>query len=303
MSDRTHTLLIVDDEPFNLDILQEHLEDENYTVVRANDGPSALDIIESKEYEFSAILLDRMMPNMDGIEVLKKIKESKDFSKVPVIMQTAAANDSDIKEGIDAGAFYYLTKPFEPDLMLSVVNSAIIDYENLKSTESNRDIIGEIREMISHITLSFRTIADAQKVAGSIASLFPDPDRVLLGLSELTINAIEHGNLGITYEEKSVLLNDNSWRQEIENRLKHPDYQNKLATISYQRCDDHILVTVIDQGNGFNWEKFMDMNAERIYDSHGRGIAMASMISFDNIEYKGKGNEVHCRVNLQTSAN
>lgn len=298
MSDTTHTLLIVDDEPFNLDILQEHLEDENYVVVRAVDGPSALQTIESKEHEFSAILLDRMMPNMDGIEVLRKIKESSEFNKIPVIMQTAAANDSDIKEGIDAGAFYYLTKPFEPELMLSVVNSAVIDFENLKSTESNRNIIAELRGMISDITLSFRTIADAQKVAGSISSLFPDPDKVLLGLSELTINAIEHGNLGITYDEKSVLLNNNTWHAEINNRLENPTYKDKIASISFQKLEDEIIVTVSDEGDGFDWEKFVDMSSVRVYDSHGRGIAMASMISFDKLEYLGKGNQVRCTVKL-----
>lgn len=298
MSNENRTLLIVDDEPFNLDILQEHLEDEGYVIVRAEDGQTALDIIHSNSYDFSAILLDRMMPNMDGIEVLKQINANPEYSRIPVIMQTAAASDNDIKEGIDAGAFYYLTKPFEPGLMLSVVQSALIDRDNLKSTESSVSLLGDLKNYVSEITLNFKTIDDAQKVAGTIASLFPDPDRVLLGLSELTINAIEHGNLGITYEEKSKLLSDNSWHSEIQERLSKPEFSDKTASIRFRRLKDEIQAIVVDEGKGFDWTGYMEMSTERIYNSHGRGIAMAGMISFDKIEYRGIGNEVVCSVML-----
>jgi len=298
MSDEVRTLLIVDDEPFNLDILQEHLEDEGYAVVRAEDGQQALDIIYSREHDFTAILLDRMMPNMDGIEVLKELNSQKEFNKIPVIIQTAAASDSDIKEGIDAGAFYYLTKPFEPELMLSVVQSAVIDRQNMREAESNVSLISDLKENIVDITLAFKTISDAQKVAGSIASLFPDPDRVMLGLSELSINAIEHGNLGISYDDKSELLTNNSWYAEIESRLAQPEYKDKVATIRFQRLEDEMQVTLIDQGKGFDWSGFMEFSSDRVYSSHGRGIAMAGMVSFDKLEYRGIGNEVVCTIKL-----
>ncbi|MDX1810837.1 MAG: response regulator [Gammaproteobacteria bacterium] len=298
MSNTTHTLLLVDDEPFNLDILQEHLEDEGYAIVRAEDGQSALDIINSKQHEFSAILLDRMMPNMDGIEVLKQVKASKEFSRLPVIMQTAAASDSDIKEGIDAGAFYYLTKPFEPDLLLSIVKSAVMDIENFRSVLSSMEPMNNIRHLITDLTLSFKTIDEAHAAAGSIASLFPDPDRVLLGLSELAINAVEHGNLCITYEEKSELLKSNTWRNEIDKRLAHDDYKDKVASISFKRNGSEVQAIVLDQGNGFDWSAYVELKSDRIYDSHGRGIAMAGMISFDDMQYNDKGNEVVCIVKL-----
>ena len=191
------TLLIVDDEPFNLDILQENLEDEGYKVVRADDGPSALEIIEGREHQFSCILLDRMMPNMDGIEVLKTLKKSEEFCKIPVVMQTAAASTKDIQEGIEAGAFYYLTKPFEPELMIAIVNSAIIDFENIQSSTQNKNQIGDIDSLITNLKLEFQTLDEAQRVIGSISKLFPDPDKTIIGLTELVVNAVEHGNLGI----------------------------------------------------------------------------------------------------------
>jgi len=299
--DKSLTLLIVDDEPFNLDILQENLEDEGFEIVRAEDGPTALKILESGEHDFAAMLLDRMMPHMDGLEVLKTIKNSEEHKHLPVVIQTAAASDKDVMEGIEAGAFYYLTKPFEPELMITIVHSAITDHQNLVATLNSKNDADDIFSLIEEVTVNFSTIGEAQRVAGRISNLFPDPDKVLLGLTELVINAVEHGNLGITYEEKSSLLNENLWHSEIERRQKDKDYVNKVASLSFAKNDSEYVVVVKDQGLGFNWEKFLDMNAERAYDSHGRGIAMAGMISFDKLEYKGCGNEVHCIVKRESS--
>lgn len=293
-----HTLLIVDDEPFNLDILQEHLEDEGFEVVRAEDGPEALRILEADEVEFSAVLLDRMMPHMDGLEVLQIIKKSDMHKNLPVIIQTAAASDRDIMEGIEAGAFYYLTKPFEPELMLSIVRSAISDLKNLKTTIEFQGIDDKILPLLKSIHLEFKTIEEAQAIAGRVSSLFPDPDKVLLGLTELVINAIEHGNLGITYEEKSVLLNDNSWKVEIEDRYNNEKYKDRVAALIFEKKPGEIVLTIKDEGDGFDSTRFIDMSTDRVYDSHGRGIAMASMISFDSVDYNEKGNEVRCVVKL-----
>lgn len=291
-----HTILIVDDEPFNLDILQENLEDDGYEVVRAEDGPSALRIIESDQFTFSTILLDRMMPHMDGLEVLKNLKQSETYKHLPVIIQTAAATDKDVMEGIEAGAFYYLTKPFEPELMLTIVKSAISDYENYRTTSELQHVVDHLMPLVDSLSLKFRTIEEAQMVAGRISNFYPDPDRVLLGLTELLINAIEHGNLGITYEEKSTLIAENTWRQEIQRRLADDKYRSKKASVEIKKSDTEISIVIKDEGEGFQWENFLDMTAERAHDSHGRGIAMAGMISFDAMEYRGKGNEVCCIV-------
>jgi len=293
---KQHTLLIVDDEPFNLDILQEHLEDEDYAVVRAEDGPEALKILDENTVTFSAVLLDRMMPHMDGLEVLKKIKESELHKRLPVIIQTAAATDKDVMEGIEAGAFYYLTKPFEPELMLTIVSSAITDSENLQATLESSAGEDSLFPMVKSIELEFKTISDAQSVAGRVSNLYPEPDKVLLGLTELVINAVEHGNLAISYEEKSELLNSNTWHDEITRRLKAEEFRDRVATLQLEKSANEIVVTVKDMGSGFDWKNFIDMNTDRVYDSHGRGIAMASMISFDSMEYQGCGNVVRCIV-------
>lgn len=296
MGEQKYTLLIVDDEPFNLDILQEHLEDEGYDIITASNGEQALDILLNGRSDISSILLDRMMPGMDGIEVLKKIKLEPKYKNIPVIMQTAAASDSNVIEGLEAGAYYYLTKPFEPELVVTVVKAALADYENYCNLQITAKEIDNLMPLISQLTLSFKNIDEARTVAGKISKMFPDPERVILGLSELSINAVEHGNLAISYDEKSELLRSNTWKQELEKRLADPRYADKIAVLNVEKTKTEIVVSIEDQGVGFDWASFMDMKTERAYDPHGRGIAMASMISFDSITYNDIGNKVTCTV-------
>lgn len=298
MDEKRHTLLIVDDEPFNLDILQEHLEDEGYSVITASSGEQALDIFLNTSTDISSILLDRMMPGMDGIEVLKKIKSEPKYQNVPVIMQTAAASDSNVVEGLEAGAFYYLTKPFEPELVIAVVKAALTDFENHHESMMAVREVDEFMPLITHLSLSFTTIDEARLVVGRVAKMFPNPEKVLLGLSELAINAVEHGNLSITYDEKSELLKMNTWKDEIVKRLADDKYKNKVAILEIKKTSAELISSIEDQGEGFNWRSYLDINTKRAYDTHGRGIAMASMLSFDSVTYNEKGNKVTCVVKI-----
>src|SRR5262249_43196283 len=104
-------ILIVDDEPFNLDLLEQELVDENYTIERARDGAEALEKVPS--FQPDLILLDYMMPKMNGLEVLKHLKEDERHKGIPVILLTAKASQEDKVRGLDAGADDYVIKPFD----------------------------------------------------------------------------------------------------------------------------------------------------------------------------------------------
>jgi len=121
---------------------------------------------------------------------------------------------------------------------------------------------------------------------------YPEPKKIVMGLYELLINAIEHGNLGITYGEKSELNKIGKWEQEIEKRLAMEQNQDKFAVLEFKKTDSEISVTIIDQGEGFNCSTYMDFDPLRIMDNHGRGIAMANKLSFTSIEYNESGNVV-----------
>jgi class 3 adenylate cyclase/CheY-like chemotaxis protein len=114
-------ILIVDDEPFNLDLLEQELMDYDYTIERANDGVEALEKVES--FEPDVILLDYMMPRMNGIEVVKRLRQDERRKAIPVILLTAKGSQEDKALGLDAGADDYVVKPFEPIELLARVRS------------------------------------------------------------------------------------------------------------------------------------------------------------------------------------
>ena len=120
-------ILIVDDEPFNLDLLEQELADHAYTIERAADGAEALEKVES--FQPDLILLDYMMPDMNGLEVLKEIRRR--GSQIPVVMVTAYGTIERAVEAIKQGAYDFIPKPFEPDHMLLVVEKAL-ERESLK---------------------------------------------------------------------------------------------------------------------------------------------------------------------------
>lgn len=291
-------ILIVDDEPFNIEILLEYLEDSGYELDTAEDGQAAWDRLEAAPDHYDVVILDRMMPRMNGLEVLSRIKQHPVMQSIPVILQTALAAQDEILEGIQAGAWYYLTKPFDEDLLNSVLNTAVEDRRRYRRMQEESGMAGRAFGMMHEGRFRFRTLASARDLATMLANACPQPTRVVVGLSELLINAVEHGNLGISYEEKTRLREENRWEEAVEARLRDPVLGAREVEVHFQRRDGHIEMAIIDQGEGFDWRDYLEMDPARAFDTHGRGIAMSRMVSFDQVEYRGRGNEVRVRVDL-----
>ena len=135
-------ILVVDDEPLNLDIIEEFLtgKGQPYIVERANDGVEAMEKLEADYNRYDVVLLDRMMPRMSGMEVLEKMSAHPELKYIPVILQTAKVSKEDILEGLKAGAYYYLTKPFTSDMLHSIVKTAVKDRSYNKALCVNKRI-------------------------------------------------------------------------------------------------------------------------------------------------------------------
>lgn len=283
-------VLIVDDEPLNLSMLGEELRDAGYHTYTASNGQEALDVLREKG-DINVVALDRMMPVMDGMECHARIKEDALLKHIPVIMQTAAASDEQIREGIDAGVYYYLTKPYAPDVLIGIVRAALRDKherDNLLGSVSDDDAFGLDEEL----TFRFRTLDEAKEVCLNVSRAFPNPKKAAIGMMELATNAIEHGNLGIHYAKKKQLLIEQRWPEEIEKRLAMPEYQDKYATLSVHPAEAGYEVVIADEGEGFNWHRYMEYDPARVTDPNGRGIYIALKTSFDSMQYNEAGNEV-----------
>ena len=291
-------VLVVDDELIGRETLVENLSEEGYAVVEADSGEAAWRLIDAEPERFDAILLDRMMPDMDGIEILRRVKMRAEMMHVPVIMQTGMASDADVLEGLQAGAYYYLTKPFSADTLLAIVAAATRDYRGHRELAEEVQRQGKTLACLSQASFVFRTPDEARNLATLVANAAPDPGRVVLGLSELMLNAVEHGNLGIGYEQKSRLIEDGRLGDEIAQRLASDDFGTRRARLEVTRTEFELSFVVCDEGSGFDWSAYLEMSPDRAFDTHGRGIAMSRMISFDKLEYQGKGNIVKAVIKL-----
>ena len=116
-------ILIVDDEPFNVDYLEQELEDQNYVTVAAVNGQDALDKIQAEHPDL--VLLDIMMPIMDGFAVLERIKADQSTRDIPVIVISANNDLASVVKGIKMGAEDYLPKPFEPTLLHARITASL----------------------------------------------------------------------------------------------------------------------------------------------------------------------------------
>lgn len=185
-------ILVVDDEPFNVDFLEQELAESDYETISASNGQEALDLIQFEKPDL--VLLDIMMPKMDGFEVLSRIKADPATRDIPVIVISASSNLQNIAHGISLGAEDYLPKPFEPVLLHARISSSLdkkhlrdLQQLYLKSLERELEIGREIqKDFLPHelpqvegweIAACFEA---AHEVAGDFYDTFLLPDKNLM---------------------------------------------------------------------------------------------------------------------------
>jgi DNA-binding response OmpR family regulator len=290
------TILVVDDEPFNLEIIEEYLDEEGYVLETSEDGEDAWSKLDANPEQYDVILLDRMMPKMDGMQVLAKIKSHRKLKQTPVILQTAKASQQNIIEGMEAGAYYYLTKPFDDNMLRSIVRTALEDKLRYNSLiqELEKSVRGLATMQLARF--EFRTIDEANDLAKILANACAKPDQAVTGISELLINSVEHGNLEISYDVKSRIVASETWKQEINKRLNMPEYKDRKVVVTFKKDGNMNRILIEDDGKGFEWQKYLELDPSRAFDTHGRGIAMAKLLSVESINYIGKGNKVEVLV-------
>ena len=161
-------ILIVDDEPFNLDLLEQELSDLSYAVVRAETGAAALNQIDKVAPDL--VLLDYLMPGMNGIEVLQTIRKTQ--NDLPIVMITAYGTIDLAVEAIKAGADDFITKPFDPEHLALVVR------KNLERAKLRSDVrfyaeeLGGRHRLVSGNSESMRQVlSEARKAAAARATV------------------------------------------------------------------------------------------------------------------------------------
>ncbi|PCJ98094.1 MAG: hypothetical protein COA45_08045 [Zetaproteobacteria bacterium] len=285
-------VLIVDDDRVMRRMFQIQIEKLGYQADLAVDGKEAINLLNGDKDAFDIVVLDRKMPEMDGLEVVARMKANVDLRKIPIIMATGSNKPEEIKQGIDAGVFYYLTKPIDQEVLKSVFISAVREVQTQTTLKRELKKHRTSFNLIHSATFYLKTITEAEDLAAFLANCYPDPERVITGLAELIINAIEHGNLGISYNEKTDLIERGIWREEIDRRAQMSEHKEKKIEVIFNHKDDGSCVQILDEGSGFEWRRYLDIDPARASHNHGRGIAQANAVSFDELRYNATGNQV-----------
>lgn len=116
-------ILIVDDDEMVRIALNELLRPEGYEVIIVSSGKEAISKIDENSYDL--LMLDIIMPEMDGFELCRKIREKENYRETPIVFLTAKSREEDKTEGLDAGANLFLSKPISPDKLLEIVSDTI----------------------------------------------------------------------------------------------------------------------------------------------------------------------------------
>lgn len=142
--------MLVDDEPFNLELLQQELESFGFELQTAADGQEALDLIEAEPPDM--LFLDLMMPVLDGFSVLERLRAHEQWRDIPVVIISASDDLANIVRGIELGAIDFLPKPFEPAILRARLNSGLerkrlrdLEQRQLRSLERELEIGREIQ--------------------------------------------------------------------------------------------------------------------------------------------------------------
>lgn len=291
-------ILIVEDDRLMASFLEAMLAKQGYKILIADNGQKAKDLISQYSDELHVIVLDWVLPDISGVQIVEWLKADTTLAQIPVIMQTGNSEPEQIKEGIDSGVFYYLVKPVQEEILKAVLSSAIIDSMRHKSLARELTSHSYSFKLVDQASFTIKTIDEAEKSSCFIANFFPEPHKILPAIAALLINAVEHGNCGITYEQKKQFLTDGTYRIELENRISEALKANKKVTVEYNKTDNNYILQITDDGDGFLAEKFIKADPARSLDEFGRGVARANML-FDSLVYNAKGNQVIATLNKQ----
>jgi DNA-binding response OmpR family regulator len=139
-------VLVIDDEPGIIEIVEANLEGDGFSVISASNGKEGLEKIKSEKPEL--VVLDVMMPEMDGWEVLRRVEQDPDTAGLPVIMLTAKAADEDYIHGLEEGAVEYITKPFYPQELVNRIKITLMVLNPRMRDERRRNLITKRKRLM-----------------------------------------------------------------------------------------------------------------------------------------------------------
>lgn len=286
-------ILIIEDDFVARNYLRDLLRYSNIEVLSARNVPEGLDLyIQNK---FDIIVCNVLMPGVSGMEFLQKIRE-KD-RKTHIIMTATKSSERIVVECFRQGANDFLKYPIQDSDILPRIRK-VEEKIALKGQKTPFGIVnfGKV-EMVfpTEFDVTYRI---AERIFEEIIPDFFDESadtEIRIGLMELICNAVEHGNLSISYAEKKQSIEEGSFNQLIRQRLEDEKLKSRNVYVEFSYTQDYCQWVIKDEGDGFDYNNVPDPTKEENKENfNGRGIHLSKVL-FDFIEYQGKGNIVMVR--------
>jgi CheY-like chemotaxis protein/anti-sigma regulatory factor (Ser/Thr protein kinase) len=286
-------ILLIDDEQLVRDELGGLLEDEGYEVIRGADGEEGLELFRSESPDM--VITDVRMPRRDGLSVALTIRQEE--PGVPVAVITGHGNEAIAIEALRAGVTDFIKKPVHlEDLIASL---ARMEAARRPAELARAGMPGSVRLLTRAWTYELDNDLRAipRFVDAMLEQCCKGIDRVAvmelsLALRELVFNAVEHGSLGLTYEEKTAALEAGSLDDLLASRARAEPYRDRRVTVAARRGEEALAFTITDQGRGFDWRALPDPSAvPDLFAIHGRGVLL-SRLSVDSLTFNQAGNQV-----------
>ena len=252
-------ILIVDDEPVNLQVLHNYLSLQNYSILHAGSGQEALKFIE-EGFRPDVILLDVMMPHMTGYEVTHTLRKKWQAIEMPILLLTAKNQVQDLVQGLEAGANDYMTKPISKEELLARVKTHLslktLTADNLRmSTEL--DIARQLQQMVLPKTSELQAIAEldiagcmkpADEVGGDYYDVLVHNGHIKIGIGDVTGHGLESGVLMLMVQTaiRTLLLADIETPEQFLNIVNAVIYQN----IQRMETDKNLSLSLLDYHAG-----------------------------------------------------
>ncbi|MBF0531230.1 MAG: response regulator, partial [Deltaproteobacteria bacterium] len=253
MTDGSPIILIVDNEDDIRLSLRVFFRTAGYSVLEANNGAKALELLRAAKID--VLLTDYLMSPVSGLDLLRSVKAEQ--PEVRVVLFTGYSSEDVVIEALRAGADEFFKKPFNYTSLRSAVENILQRRDALRRPE--RDVGFLVREE-KEIVLD----NEPKKIPGVVNQLLVNAGKFLnkarcrelsVALYEIILNAVEHGNLEISYQEKSSSLSSGEYERLIEARQAEPRLAARKVFIGYLLNDDGLHFTIRDEGEGFNWRE------------------------------------------------
>lgn len=232
-----------------------------------------------RQLDADRVIIDVVAAGL-ALELLRPLKDV----GVQITLLLEAEDLLAVESGLHAAVSGFLIKPFERQALLAALD---LPWGGVSAPAGGY--------------FPFRTLEDVTGLSQLVAGLCPEAEMVQIAHSELMLNAVEHGNLGLGFVRKGHLMSCGAWRNEVERLLDMPEHLDRFAYLRVELRPREVRFLIRDQGDGFDPAPYLNLNPARSVEPHGRGIAIARMLAFPDLVFLEGGRCVEGVVRRQAA--